>query len=379
MTSADLTTLIRIQANGVISDAYATVTGLLNLNSAAGLTLAFLIKDVVRKTGVKLYTRYFEAQSLPLPGDTVDHLFHSTVLNGSVINSEDITYASSSDGTSVTLHIPSLKKAIRYEILDSNGTVVATLEEEEIDGSDVLKLFVTSLTNGTQVTFKLKIRTRLQNGQTASATSPNEIRVTPTADPITATTESDTTTAVDPTTVVTTETTTATTSQPSTTITEPTTVATSLPSITITEPTTAATFQPSATITEPTTPRTTEPTTDKTFQPITTITKQGIAATTEPTTTSRPSTAISKPTTVATFQPSTNITESNTATAKLVTQHIISVAVSHETMNSTSPSRTNATSGSTISTTGTNSATPTSTTTLPTIFLAQLLILLTMT
>nr|XP_039271130.1 mucin-5AC-like [Styela clava] len=342
-----------IQVNGDILNGSSDVIESLDLNTAAGLTPGFLIKDILRKSGVRLYTRYFEAQSLSLPGDTVDHLLHSTVLDVSVVNktAEAITYASSSDGTSVTLNIPSLEKTIGYEILNSDGMVVATLKEEEIDGSDVLKIPVTSLTNGTEVTFKINIMTRLQNDRNVSATSSNEIRVTPnseqcsncstkascvrltdgsgdiictcnngfggdgtTCDFITtttaattaATTESDTTTAVDSTT--------AATSQPSTTIADPTTAATSQPSTTIAEPTTAATSQPSTTIAEPSTaetsqPSTTisEPTTAATFQPSTTITEPTTAAT------SQPSTTIAEPTTAATFQPTTTIAEPTTA------------------------------------------------------------------
>nr|XP_039271123.1 flocculation protein FLO11-like [Styela clava] len=321
-------TSINIQANGVITpgssnDEIAT----LNLNTVAGLTPGFLIKDVLKGSGVKLYTRYFSAQNLSSTANTVDHLFHSTELNASVVNetAEAITYTSSSDGTSVTLNIPSLEKTIRYEILDDSGTVVATLEEEDIDGSDILKIPIASMTNGTEVTLELNIMTRLQDDQTALATSSYEIRVTPTA-----TTESDTTTAAtsQPSTTVA-EPTTAATSQPSTTIAEPTTVATTQPSIAITEPTTAATPQPSTTIAEPTTaatsqPSTTiaEPTTAATSQPSTTIAEPTTAATSQPSTTiaepttaatSQPSTTIAEPTTAATSQPSTTIAEPTTA------------------------------------------------------------------
>ncbi|XP_077971765.1 uncharacterized protein LOC120345658 [Styela clava] len=365
----DPTTSIIMQANGIITpgsskdEELATLTS----NSAAGLTPGFLIKDVLIGSRVKLYTRYFSAQNLST-ANTVDHLFHSTELNASVVNktAEAITYTSSSDGTSVTLNIPSLKKAIRYEILDDSGSVVATLEEEEIDGSDILKIPIASMTNGTEVTFELNIMTRLQDDQTALATSSYEIRVTPNSDQCSkcstnascvgltdrsgdvictcndgfggdgttcyfittttaattaATTESDTTTAVDPTTAATfqpsttmDEPTTAATSQPSTTIAEPTTAATSQPSTTIAEPTTAATSQPSTTIVEPTTaatsqPSTTiaEPTTIATSQPSTTIAEPTTAAT------SQPSTTIAEPTTAATSQPSTTIAEPTTA------------------------------------------------------------------
>ncbi|XP_039271797.2 uncharacterized protein LOC120346188 isoform X1 [Styela clava] len=344
--AADESDSLIINDNGVLERDDGELDDSVKPNVVIGLAPKFRIMDCLRDSSDS-DSIYSEALVTVAIGteEPIFPFFITTAPLPNVINSSATTYSPSTDGTSLTLNIPAVDKAVKYEIL--NGTApIATLNEADIDGSSSLNLAVDSLQEQTTYSFNIKVTLRQQDGETKDVTSQSPISVNTGSDPcaicdenasciiqlngnvectcntgfigngttcerVTTTTEeptppssttqstTDSTRAVDPTTLLDPTTTPAPTTMPPTTV-NPTTTA---------FPTT--TFNPTTTM-EPTT--TINPTTTPPLVPTTTIITTSVNPTTTTDTTTIPDpTTIHDPTT--SIDPTTSLNSTTTPPA----------------------------------------------------------------
>nr|XP_039271799.1 mucin-5AC-like isoform X2 [Styela clava] len=180
--AADESDSLIINDNGVLERDDGELDDSVKPNVVIGLAPKFRIMDCLRDSSDS-DSIYSEALVTVAIGteEPIFPFFITTAPLPNVINSSATTYSSSTDGTSLTLNIPAVDKAVKYEIL--NGTApIATLNEADIDGSSSLNLAVDSLQEQTTYSFNIKVTLRQQDGETKDVTSQSPISVNTSSD-----------------------------------------------------------------------------------------------------------------------------------------------------------------------------------------------------
>ncbi|XP_077971571.1 uncharacterized protein LOC120346191 [Styela clava] len=133
-------------------------------NTVLGLATKFLVKDCLKnQNSTLLYTKYLEAIDVDTK-EIKNPFFYTTVFNGDSININAATYYWINNGSSIILNIPSVDKAILYEISDEAGTVSTIIDEDGIDGSNFLKVEVPNTKNETERSLTLTVTARKHDG-----------------------------------------------------------------------------------------------------------------------------------------------------------------------------------------------------------------------
>nr|XP_039272284.1 protein HEG-like [Styela clava] len=153
-----------IAANGDLLNSLGNVIGSVPMNTIFGIAPKVIVKDCLKNQSVPLYTQYLDAVDTGLDRTPVNPFFYTTTTNLTSLRSDEVTYTSSTDGTSIAIFVPALSKAVKYEIVvNADGVAEAIYEESALDATTIWKIDVKGLTDGNTYLWLHRVTFRQQN------------------------------------------------------------------------------------------------------------------------------------------------------------------------------------------------------------------------